>query len=68
MIELYKKEEKKVFRGLEKQQREDSQNKIDFGQPEDGLKEQISELQANLMDVEIKLQQALTVSKNAFLS
>ena len=68
MIELYKKEEKKVFRGLEKQQREDSQNKIDFGQPEDALKEQISELQANLMDVEIKLQQALTVSKNAFLS
>ena len=39
LIELYKKEEKKVFRGLEKQQREDSQNKIDFGRPEDGLKE-----------------------------
>ena len=68
LIELYKKEEKRVFRALEKQQRDDSQNKIDFGKPEEALKEQISELQANLMDVEIKLQQALTVSKNAFLS
>ena len=68
LIELYKKEEKRVFRALEKQQRDDSQNKIDFGKPEDELKKQISELQANLMDVEIKLQQALTVSKNAFLS
>ena len=62
-IELYKKEEKKVFREIEKL-KADQTDKIDFRPFETALKQSIEKLRINLMDIEIKLQQALTESRS----
>ena len=44
------------------------QDRINFSPFEDSLKEEIAGLQAGLMDIEIKLQIALTESRKQFLS
>ena len=66
LIEAYKKDEKVVYREIEKKKAEQTHERINFDPFEEKLKAKIHELNRGLMDIEIKLQQALTDSRNAF--
>ena len=68
LIENYKKEEKKVYREIEKLKAEQTHERINFMPYQDRLNQKIGELQVGLMDIEIKVQQALNESRKQFFA
>lgn len=68
LIEQYKKDEKNVYREIEKKKAEQTHERINFSPYEAKLTEKIATLQIDLMDVEIKLQHALAEARRTFIA
>ena len=67
-IETYKKYEKHVYRRIEKERASDSKKQHNHEQLEAELDNQIRDLQADLLEIEMKLQDALLISRKLFFS
>lgn len=66
LIEAYKKIEKHVYRRIERERDGDPDRTIDHRPLKDELDKKISELQSELLEIEMKLQDALKISFKAF--
>lgn len=67
-IEAYKKIEKHVYRRIEREREMDQERTIDHSHFETELDNKIVELQSELLEIEMKLQDALVTSRKQFFS
>lgn len=69
LIEAYKKIEKHAYRKIERERQQTSKRPIEeHKEIKKQLEEKITELQSELLEIEMKLQDALTTSRKMFIS
>ena len=67
-IEAYKKHEKHVYRRIEQERAADSDKQLNHEHHERELKKRIDELQSELLEIEMKLQDALQKARKEFFT
>ena len=66
-IEKYRKVEKHTHRKIDQLRAQQGNERIDFDPYENELLTKVEEMQSNLMDIEVKVQQALAEARNQFV-
>merc|ERR1712127_746777 len=67
-IEAYKKIEKHVYRRIERERAADVDKTCDHSHLQDELDQNIRDLQSDLLEIEMKLQDALLIARKSFFS